>query len=393
MRDLIWATLITTIGNGLSTTAATLYAIRVVHVSNSQLGVGLAVAAVIALFVGLMLGRAADELGSRNTFLAIIAFQGSMSLVYAFTRTYWLFLFAIIGLAVGQQGMANVRGALIAQITDPVTRVKERAFLRSVTNFGIGLGSILAGVAITIDTPTAYSTVIVIDAITFFISMIWIAKLPNISATVVDGQPTRSTDALRNGPFMLASFLTGLVCMHYPMLTLAVPLWIVQQTNAPHWVVAGSLVQNTLMIVLFQVRASRGTETPADSARVVRTAMAVIAASCLIYWSAADRGVWLAGLLIMLGAFVHAIGELRQASGTWGMGYGLTPGEAHGQYQAVWQSSFTIGGLIGPPLMAGFVVTHGLLGWSVLGAIYLLTGLAMPSVTRAALARNARTGH
>lgn len=388
MRDLIWSTLINTLGNGLSVTASTLYAVRVVGVSNRQLGTGLAAAALVALIVGLGLGHAADRFGSRRVLLALVAGQGGLCFVYAFTRSYWLFLFVITGLAIGNQGSANVRGALIAQITDPATRIRERAFLRSVTNFGVGAGSLIAGIAITMDTPTAYSTIIIVDGLSFFGAMYFIAKLPQVTRSAdSDSDPVRATAALRNLPFVTAAGLTGVLCMHYNLLTLAVPLWVVQQTAAPRWVVAAAFALNTLMCVLFQVRASGGTETAQSSARVVRGSTFLIGGACLIYWLAHGRSSWVAAVLILLGALVHVIGELRQSTGAWGMGYALTPGEAHGQYQAVWQSSFTVGSLIAPPLMAGFVVTHGLLGWSTLAVIFIAAGLAMPIVTRYAVAK------
>lgn len=392
MRHLVWATLINTFGNGLTTTAATLYAVRVVHVSNGQLGTGLAVAAVIALVVGIGLGHLADIVGTREVLVGLTALQGLLSFVYAFTRTYWLFLFAIIGLAVGYQGVANVRGAIVAQITNPETRIRERAFLRAVTNLGVGVGGVVAGIAISIDTPKAYSTILVIDGVTFLASIPFLMKLPRIRRSK-DGEHARITEALRHWPYVTASVLTGIVAMHYSMLTLAVPLWVVQQTHAPRWVVAAALITNTVMVVLFQVRASKGTDSPESSARVVRTSTVLLASACLIYWTAHGRTAWLAATLVLTGALVHVIGELRQSSGTWGMGYGLTPHEAHGQYQAVWQSSFTLANLIGPPFMAGFVVTHGLAGWATFAAIYLAAGALMPVITRVTLERNEMMSH
>lgn len=48
--------------------------------------------------------------------------------------------------------------------------------------------------------------------------------------------------------------------IHHALLTIGMPLWIAGHTTAPHWLVSGLLLLNTVMVVLFQVRASRGTE-------------------------------------------------------------------------------------------------------------------------------------
>ena len=46
--------------------------------------------------------------------------------------------------------------------------------------------------------------------------------------------------------------------LNMPLLSLVIPLWIVQRTEAPTWTVSALLVLNTLSVVLFQVRVAGG---------------------------------------------------------------------------------------------------------------------------------------
>ena len=384
MRTLAVATFITTLGNGLSFTAAALYATRVVGLSNHQLGFGLGIAALIALAVGFGIGHLADRHGPREVLLFVVAAQGLFTVGYAFVRDYPLFLVAVIGLSIANQGGANVRGALVAHLTTPSTRVRERAFLRAVTNLGFAFGTVGAGVAITADTPRAYVTIILLDALSFFGAMALLFRLPHVPPVAKEdaGSPTQ---ALRDRKFVAAAFLMGMLCIHYQLLEIGIPLWVVQQTQAPRWAIALVFAINCVMCVLFQVRASKGTETPLDSARVVRMSSVLLAGSCVIFWLAHGRSPGVAVVLLVVGGLIQVAGEIRQAAGSWGIGYGLAPDNAQGTYQSVWQSSFTIASFVGPPLLAGFVVTTGLVGWMVMAGIFLAAGILMVPLVESAL--------
>jgi hypothetical protein len=42
----------------------------------------------------------------------------------------------------------------------------------------------------------------------------------------------------------------------------ALPLWLIEVTTAPRWLVSATMLLNTAIVVAFQVRASRGVDTP-----------------------------------------------------------------------------------------------------------------------------------
>lgn len=71
--------------------------------------------------------------------------------------------------------------------------------------------------------------------------------------------------------------------MFMPLLSLVAPLWIVEHTNAPGWVVASLLIINTIGVTLFQVRIARGVTDLRTATRSVRFAGIAMLAACGVF--------------------------------------------------------------------------------------------------------------
>lgn len=90
-------------------------------------------------------------------------------------------------------------------------------------------------------------------------------------------------------------------------------------------------------------------------------------------------------LLLVVGAVAHALGEVRQAAGSWGIAFDLAPDHAQGQYQATHAMGADIGKMIAPAVFTWLVLDHGALGWVVLAVAFALLGAAMPAIVARAL--------
>ena len=95
------------------------------------------------------------------------------------------------------------------------------------------------------------------DAVSFLLSALVLLRLPPMppSPAAAPGRP--ALEVLRDRPYALVSFLNMITLLYMPLLSLVIPLWIVQRTEAPTWTVSALLVLNTLSVVLFQVRVAR----------------------------------------------------------------------------------------------------------------------------------------
>ena len=77
-----------------------------------------------------------------------------------------------------------MRMATIASMGQGESRVTIRAYQRAITNFGISLGTVFAGIGLAINTPTAYKVLLVGDACTFLLAAYVFHRLPFVVPTV-----------------------------------------------------------------------------------------------------------------------------------------------------------------------------------------------------------------
>jgi MFS family permease len=287
-----------------------------------------------------------------------------------------------------QCGLTAARQALLAALVAPAERTAVRAMLQAAVNGGIAIGAALGGLALHVDTEAAYLTVFALDAVSFVISALVLPRLPIVPGIPrgPKGQPALAV--LRDRPYAVIAALNMVLQLHIPLITLAIPLWIVQRTQAPGWTVAALLVLNTMSIVFFQVRVARRVTGLDSAARQVRAAGAILLLACAVFaLSATGTSAWLAVAVLLVAAALQALAEMMQASGSWEISFGLAPEGRHGQYQGFFGSGFTVARMLGPLLVTTVVISWGTAGWLLLGAVFLLAGLAMVPAVRVARER------
>ncbi|TDD28289.1 MFS transporter [Kribbella turkmenica] len=179
--------------------------------------------------------------------------------------------------------------------------------------------------------------------------------------------------------------------IQYAVLEVAIPLWVVDHTDAPRWTVA-LLIINTAVVALFQVLSSRGIADPATAARATRTAGLLLLASMVLFAGASWGNAAIAVALLAVGALVQVLGELLQSSGSFLLGFDLAAEPAQGQYQGVWNTSMSISTMVAPTVLALLPLGLGVPGWIILGVWFALIGVLFVPVVRWAAARRKRSG-
>lgn len=390
-RVLALGSLINTMGNGLFSVTSALYFTRIVGLTPAQIGFAFSVSAALALGLTIPIGHLADLYSPRTLSRIITTISAVAMAMYAFTTNYTMFFITAVIIGITDRGTNAVRGALIARVGGAEGRVRIRAYLRSIVNLGISIGSLVGGAALAVDDPKVYRGLILLNACSSLVSAWLLGRLPAMPPFEHEEKPKR-TVALRDHTYMSLVGLQAVIAMHFLMLELIVPLWIVRETNAPRWVTAGAFLINTVACTLFQVSSARGAEDVRIAGRLQRRGAYWIALGALTYASAAltDNG-WVAAAVLLIGSAVHVTGELFASSGSFGIGFGLPPDHLQGQYQAVWSLGWGIGGVIGPTLLTTVVLGWGIPGWITIAGLFVIAGALTPSFVERALRDPRRT--
>ncbi|MBU8859435.1 MULTISPECIES: MFS transporter [unclassified Micromonospora] len=380
-RTLALSTLVNTVGRGTWLTASALFLTRSVGLSVTQVGVALTLTALVSLVASAPMGYLADRLGPRGLQLAALLASAGCTAALVAVRSFTSFLVVGVLMAVADAGTRGARGALIAGAVPPDQRVRTRAYLRAVTNVGISVGTVLAGFALAADTRGAYVTLILLDAATYLLAAAVLLRLPPVPPMPAPAHGPRLI-ALRDRPFLAFTVLDGLMSMHFSLINIALPLWIAGHTTAPKWLISACLLVNTVVVILFQVRASRGTEDLACAGRAARRAGGLLAVACVLFAAGGGVSVAVAVPLLLAGALVHVVGELWHAAAGWGISFGLAPAHAHGQYQGAYGMGMQLGSMVAPVVVTTLAIGWGVPGWLVLGVVFLLLGALVPPVVR-----------
>jgi MFS family permease len=388
LRPLALATLLSRVGNGLLMTVSVLYFNRIVGLSIAQVGLGLTVAGLFGLLSAVPLGHLADRRGPRGLFVVLSLMVCGLSLLYLVVHSFWQFLVVSIVLTMIDRGAGAVRAALIAAVTVGAGRVAARAYLRAITKIGIMAGAAVGAFALHFDTATAYRLMFVLDAALSSVAAFVVLAIPRVAPHHRDDDGPVWI-ALRDRGYLAVAALNAGMSIHFAVLDVAIPLWVVDHTDAPRWTVALLLIINTVVVSLFQVRSSRGIADPTTAARATRTAGLLLLASMVLLAGATWGNALIAVALLAAGALVQVIAELLQSSGSFLLGFDLAPNHAQGQYQGVWNTSMSISTMMAPTVLALLPLGLGVPGWIILGVWFALMGALFVPVVRWAAARKA----
>lgn len=391
LRVLALSTFVNRAGSGMVTATFAIYFTREVGLRTTSVGLALSIAAFAAMIGQIPLGHLGDVRGPRETTRALLVASGVVMLGLLVARNA-LALTVILAVAFTlNSGASAVRNGYVARIATGGRGVGFKAYLRAVTNVAMGLGAMVGGLTLWLDTVWAYLAVLAIDAISTIAAGLLTSRLPHLEPTpVAAGEPRLAV--LRDRPYVLVTLLTGVVAMHFVVMDVGIALWVSQRTSAPTWIVAAVLLLNTTAVALFQVRLARGSDDVATSSRSMLGGALWIAAGFAVIGLSGGVGPWVAVVLLLGGAAIHVVGEMISSGGQWGVSMGLAPMERQGQYQGFASFGFAVSGVVGPTLITFLCIEWGWPGWYAMGAIVVAAAAAIGPASRWALATRDQYG-
>ncbi len=380
-RVYLLASFINTYGTGLVLTAAMLYGIKVVHLTPARTGLAITIAGLVGLGTSMPIGRLADLRGPREVFALAL-------LVLAVTNTaYVLFahnFLSLLLIAIVDTAALNASGSVAVALTRRVggeDATTLRAQMSAVLNLGTALGVATCGVAIQLNTETAYRVLFLGNALSCLVGAMILGLLPRYEP--LPGAHAESpVAALKDKAFVGYALLSGGMFFQYLIPAFLIPVWVVYHTNAPRWSTSAFMIINTLMLFLFQVRVGKNVQTIRQGGAAFRRAGVIFLVSCSAMGLASGLPGWAAFALLAAAIVLLTYGELWQSSAMFALDFGLAPPHAQGQYQGLLGTTNFGAVALSPFILLGVVLAGGRLGFVLLGAWFALLGLVGPAVAR-----------
>ncbi|QSR24645.1 hypothetical protein CFH99_03305 [Nocardioides aromaticivorans] len=404
VRRLSAQSVLSAFGDGVFLTGSAVFFTQIVGLSAARVGLGLSIAGAVTFLLAVPLGKLSDRFGAKRVWALASLVEALLYLAWLAVGGFATFVAMLVVLELVVTTSRSARNAYRFDIFPREERVSSNAYFRAARNVGYTLGALLAGVALATNDDTMIRAVPVATAALLVLNAVLVSRMPSVIhhteeapleaalETVLDGGKGDKRSALRNRGYVAMAVLGGVLGTHQVLLNVVIPLWLVEETDAPRVLLAWLFGTNTVMAVLLQVAAARGITTVADSLRAQRRGAFFFVLSCGIVLVTHDTVGWVTIVLVWVGHVTVTGAELFQSAGEWGLQAELSDPARRGEYQGVSQLGYTLGTVWAPALYTFLAMHWGAQGWLVIAAIVLLAAVLIHPAARAAERHLTRMG-
>lgn len=381
-RRFVAAIVADTVGSGLFMPITLLYFLAMTDLSLVQAGSALSLSAVLTMPAAFVIGTLVDRFGPRRMMLAgnLVQAVGMMAYLWADSLLAVALWTALLNL--GRQAFWGSFGNVVTAISAPGERELWFGFLQAVRNLGYSIGGVLAGVALQVGTDVAFESVVVVNAVTFVLAFVLLLDVPDHRVAHPDDAPVEGWGVvLRDTPYLRLvlgqfGFLAGMMVLNF-----ALPVYVAETIDLPGWVVGAIFTLNTALVGLGQGLVVRRM-TGRVRARMMGLAQLAFVASYAMFVVAGWLPVWLAVVVMLVGAAVYTGGEL-----TGGPVFSATAAEAapdhlRGRYLGLFQLSWGVAGAVTPLAFTWLLAQGQTTLWWVLTLVALASAAYLQRLPR-----------
>ena len=391
IRRLSVQSVLSAFGDGVFLTGSAVFFTQIVGLSAAQVGLGLSSAGVATFLLAVPLGKLADRFGAKRMWVVASLVEALLYVVWLAIHSMATFVAMMVVLELVVTTSRSARNAYRFDVFPREERVSSSAYFRAARNVGYTLGALLAGLALATNDDAVIRMVPVATAALLLANAALVSRMPRSAHHVEHEVPLEEVahahgrrSALRNRGYLLMSVFDGVLATHQVLLNVVIPLWLVEETDAPRVLLAWLFGTNTVMAVLLQVRAARGVVSVADSLRAQRRGAAFFVLSCGIVLVTHDTVGWVTIVLVWVGHVTVTGAELFNSAGDWGLQAELSDPARRGEYQGVTQLGYTLGTVWAPAVYTFLAMEWGTPGWFVIAGVVAAAAVGIHPAARAA---------
>ena len=376
------------LGEGTFMTGSAVFFTQIVGLSAAQVGLGLTCAGIASFLAALPMGKLVDRFGPKKMWAVSSTGQAAMFAVWPFITDFQGYVAMAVGMEViGALGGA-AHGAYTIDVLPHDERVKSRAYMYSALNVGFTLGSLVGGFALAFQSNDLLHVLPWFTALVFLVNATAIGRLPRASHDdrTPEDRKVRvpGPGPLRNVGWLLTTFFGGVFWTNQVLLNVVIPLWLVEETDAPYVLIAFLFGTNTVMCIFLPMAAARGVDSVPTALRAIRLSSTFFVISCLITMATHDTVGWATIALVWLGHVTVTGAELYLSAASWTFEAELMDPRQRGAYQGAAGLSGTLGKVWAPALFTFLAMNWGAGGWLVIAGIIVVATIGVHPSTRLA---------
>ncbi|MER6498448.1 MFS transporter [Streptomyces sp. NPDC001455] len=371
-------------GTGLYLAGSAIFFVRVVGLTSTQVGLGLTLGMTVGFLSTVPMGLLGQRIGAKRLLVLLQLARGAGLIALAFCTSFPWFLALSAYLAVAQSATGPMTQAVIGAATGEKERVRTMAVVRSTRNLGFSLGALSVVPLLAAHSPWAYRSIVLGNALSFALAAVVVMRLALPAAPRVERTGSRIglLAHFRDFRYLSMTGLNGVLVLHSTLLSVGIPLSVVQASRAPDGLVPLLTLTNTVMAVVLQVHFARRATAFSGSVRALRYGGLSLAGCCLAMGLTQHTDRWTAIALLFAAIVLLSLGELWQSAGSWEVSYRYAPQDQRPTYLSIFFLGITAESIFGPLVVTGLVVGHGPFAWLCLAAVLgLAAALVRPVLT------------
>ncbi|MEO3937681.1 MFS transporter [Dermatophilaceae bacterium Soc4.6] len=382
------------VGNGLVLPFSVVYLHEVRGFPLGQVGLLLAIPAVVGLLVVGPAGIVIDRIGARGVVIASLLGQVAAQVVLATAGTPVRAAVAMVLLGLSGGVVWPAINALVAVVVPSGQRQRYFGVNFTLLNLGIGVGGVLGGLFVDVHRPGSFVAIYLLDAATYLAPLaILLGPLRHVSGRVprpsrpLDAEPAGGTTylaLLRDrsvAPVLLLTFVASFV--GYGQLSTGIPAFGRAQAQISTQVLGWAFAANTLVIVVLQLLVLQRIEGRRRTRLLVLMSGIWVVAFLALGASGLASGSLLGALLFGACLSVFGLGETLYQPTAPAMVNDLAPDHLRGRYNALMSIAWQLASVVGPPV-AGLLIGRG---WATAYIGLLVGGCALVAVLALAVER------
>jgi MFS family permease len=369
-------------GLGMYLSFAAVYLSQGLGMSNYHVALILGIAGVGSLLGAIPVARFAERCGLRWALVVLFCARSLSYVGLCLAVDLWTAMGAAAFGGLLNRGIGPLIQTALIDGRSHEEAVAPLARLRALRNAGMAVGALPTGMAVAVGNEWAYRTIMGAAATMFVLcaAISWSLPREGGSEARRPGKP----GLVGNGPFLRVTALYSALILSAILLGTGMALWITQQTGLPRWMVSTNYVLNTVLVVAFQTRLARGSESPLTARRMMM-AGGTLAAFGTAVASLTGRGHgWAPIALMLLAVVLMTAAEIYVMAGATSLALLHTPQEHRSTYLATFNLGFGVATVIGPSLIS-LSLNHGAMGWLAWTAFLSLAAAASRTVPLAPL--------